>query len=207
MYSNHLFICLITIIVIGCTPKTPEHYKVSIAEHRVAYKHDFETNERAPLQTKEELDLMDFYDADISYVCNCDITLDKERKVFDMATYAGTTKEFLTYARATCKTRGKKFTLALYQSANTATHPLYGKSLFLPFKDYTNDEITYGGGRYIDVTKDSIKNGKLTIDFNHCYNPWCAYSDGYSCPVPPRENHLEMKMEAGEKMYKGEKKH
>ena len=45
------------------------------------------------------------------------------------------------------------------------------------------------------------------IDFNKCYNPWCAYSDGFNCPIPPRENNLEIAVEAGEKNFNGEKKH
>ena len=51
-----------------------------------------------------------------------------------------------------------------------------------------------------------VKDGKVTIDFNRCYNPWCAFSDGYNCPVPPKENHFEVKIEAGEKMFVGKKK-
>ena len=78
--------------------------------------------------------------------------------------------------------------------------------LFVPFKDWTNGEESYGGGRYIDLKTGDITDGKITIDFNKCYNPWCAYSDGYNCPIPPVENHFELKIEAGEKMWTGKKK-
>ena len=60
---------------------------------------------------------------------------------------------------------------------------------------------TYGGGRYIDLTITDIKNNLIELDFNKCYNPYCAYSDGYSCPIPPDENNLKIKIEAGEKKF------
>ena len=71
--------------------------------------------------------------------------------------------------------------------------------LFLPFADLTNGEQTYGGGRYIDLSipdKDSI-----IINFNTAYNPYCAYNAKYSCPLVPKENHLDYSIEAGVKKF------
>jgi hypothetical protein len=65
----------------------------------------------------------------------------------------------------------------------------------------TNYETTYGGGRYIDLSLKDIKEGKITLDFNKCYNPYCAYSDGFSCPIPPSENYLSTEIRAGEKVF------
>ncbi len=75
--------------------------------------------------------------------------------------------------------------------------------LFLPFTDLTNGDQTYGGGRYIDLSRADVEKKEVWIDFNHAYNPWCAYSDGYNCPVPPRENALPVAILAGEMMYSG----
>ena len=87
----------------------------------------------------------------------------------------------------------------------------YQDYLFLPFKDLSNGNQTYGGGRYLDFRQGDIheKAGEswLILDFNKCYNPYCAFSDGYNCPVPPQENHLPMAVDAGERQFKGEKKH
>ena len=70
--------------------------------------------------------------------------------------------------------------------------------LFLPFTDNTNGVETYGGGRYIDL---KIPAGNtINIDFNKAYNPYCAYSDKYSCPIPPPENHLDIEIKAGIKL-------
>jgi len=84
--------------------------------------------------------------------------------------------------------------------------PAYADHLFLPFKDATNGEESYGGGRYIDLKASSIKDDKMAVDFNKTYNPWCAYSDGYNCPIPPIANHLDASLMAGEAKYTGPKK-
>ncbi len=81
----------------------------------------------------------------------------------------------------------------------------YGGGLFLPFKDATNSHDTYGGGRYL---YDSIKGADLgaseqeiLLDFNYAYNPSCAYSSLWVCPLPPPENTLPFRVTAGEKSY------
>jgi hypothetical protein len=77
--------------------------------------------------------------------------------------------------------------------------PLYRDYLFIPFTDLTNSNETYGGGRYIEA-KIPVEGELLELDFNKCFNPYCHYSTGYNCPVPPRENFLNTKIEAGEKL-------
>jgi uncharacterized protein len=75
--------------------------------------------------------------------------------------------------------------------------PEYKDYLFLPFTDLTNGVQTYQGGRYLDLR---IPQGdEIVIDFNQSYNPYCAYSGRYSCPVVPSENHLDMEVLAGVK--------
>ncbi len=71
---------------------------------------------------------------------------------------------------------------------------------FLPFHDATNGLETYSNGRYLDPQQKP--NGKLTIDFNYAYNPYCAYADGWSCPLPPEQNRLPVELRAGEKTFR-----
>ncbi|WP_420581752.1 DUF1684 domain-containing protein [Reichenbachiella sp.] len=73
--------------------------------------------------------------------------------------------------------------------------------LFLAFADLTNDDTTYGGGRYINLNF-SDQADKITLDFNLAYNPYCEYNAGYSCPLPPLENYMKVAIEAGEMLYK-----
>jgi uncharacterized protein (DUF1684 family) len=88
---------------------------------------------------------------------------------------------------------GEETSLTLYDTG----HPGY----FVPFRDATSGGETYGAGRYLDIEPNS--DGTVTIDFNLAYNPLCAYSDAYSCPLPPVENWLSVAITAGERAYAG----
>jgi uncharacterized protein (DUF1684 family) len=71
--------------------------------------------------------------------------------------------------------------------------------LFLIFADGTSAEETYGAGRFLSIEKPD-KNGKTYIDFNKATNPPCAFTDFATCPLPPKENILPIKILAGEKV-------
>lgn len=70
--------------------------------------------------------------------------------------------------------------------------------LFVPFGDLTNRSETYGGGRYLDL--DRTTTGLYDLDFNRAYHPTCVYDPSYDCPVPPRENRLDVAIPAGERL-------
>ncbi len=99
-----------------------------------------------------------------------------------------------------------------FRRAGTITFPVNGDKVtltllkesirgrfFLPFIDGTSGDETYAAGRFLDPKQKP--DGLLTVDFNYAYNPYCAYSDGWKCPYPPAENHLSVKIEAGEKGF------
>ncbi len=82
----------------------------------------------------------------------------------------------------------------------------YGGGLFLPFRDATCGRETYGGGRYLyDTIKGAdlgVGEDEILLDFNYAYNPSCAYSDQWVCPLSPPENSVTFAVEAGEKAFK-----
>lgn len=73
-----------------------------------------------------------------------------------------------------------------------------GKELFIIFRDQTSGHETYGAGRYLYA---DLVDGSATIDFNRAYNPPCAFTSYATCPLPPRDNQLQVRIEAGEKTY------
>lgn len=94
----------------------------------------------------------------------------------------------------------KAITLNVYQSHSLRETAEYRNYLFLPFTDLTNGQETYEGGRFIDL---AIPEGhEITIDFNKAYNPYCAYNGKYSCPIPPKENHIALSIRAGVKKFR-----
>jgi uncharacterized protein (DUF1684 family) len=76
-----------------------------------------------------------------------------------------------------------------------------GNELFFMFKDRTSGRETYGAGRFLE--SEMPKNGRVVLDFNKAYNPYCAFNPYSSCPIPPKQNNLITRVEAGEK-YRGE---
>lgn len=77
---------------------------------------------------------------------------------------------------------------------------LEDQQLFFIFKDATNGKETYPAGRFL--YSDLPKDGKVVLDFNRAHNPPCAFTDYATCPLPPRQNHLAVRIEAGERNYK-----
>ena len=111
-------------------------------------------------------------------------------------------KVFKLYGTLSFLLKGKTCELNLYQSQELTTNPEYKNYLFLPFTDLTTGKETYGSGRYLDLTTTEIEKGKLVLDFNKAYNPYCADVSGvYNCPVPPKENALPVAVKAGEKAF------
>ncbi|MCV9385349.1 DUF1684 domain-containing protein [Reichenbachiella ulvae] len=90
---------------------------------------------------------------------------------------------------------GQVHQLTVYQSHRLREMEEYKDHLFLPFTDMTSGDDSYGAGRYLDLI---IPDGdQIILDFNKAYNPYCAYSEGYSCPIPPSENNLQVRIESG----------
>lgn len=147
---------------------------------------------------------LSYFEPDMRFKVRAQVEILDNEEPFQMPTYAGTTSEYVRYARAHFRIEdGPRVSLILYQSTRLLTNPTYQNYLFVPFLDATNGDQTYGGGRYLDIALTDIKDGELIIDFNRAYNPLCAYSGGYRCPIPPQENHLAIPIRAGELNYSG----
>ncbi len=191
------------IILYSCSvPKNADFYQKELKVFREKYIKGFIENTRSPL-VAEDLAFLDFYTGDPSWNLTCKCVKVENAKPFEMPTYSGVTRTYILHSIATCTRNKVKFSLNLYKNIHQPINPIYKNNLFLPFKDYTNGEETYGGGRYINLLDTDIVGNKIIIDLNKSYNPWCTYSDGFNCPIPPRENHLELAVKAGEKSYKG----
>ena len=176
-------------------------YTEKLEEHREKYISDFLTDEHSPL-TKKDIKHLDFYAIDSTYAVTGIITITPDAIPFDMATSLGIIKRYVQYGTITFQLHDSTFTLSIYQSMKLREQEEYKDYLFVPFNDNTNYTETYGGGRYMDFRMGEIVEGKLLVDFNKAYNPYCAYSGGYACPVPPAENKLNTNIKAGEKQYK-----
>lgn len=205
---RYLFTILLVLTGLAIFAQTADSvFMAEITAYRQYYKNDFIAEPRSPLKARDTA-FLDFYAPDPAWRIPARVMLTPEAKPFDMLTYSGVTRLYRQYATLHFGIGERAYTLNLYQNLTLMTRDSsFRDYLFLPFKDATNGETTYGGGRYLDFRTGDILNGMLAIDFNKAYNPYCAYSDGYNCPIPPRENHLEVEVRAGERVFRGEKKH
>ena len=197
--SRIIFFCLF--LIAGCSSVHKE-----ITAHREKYKEDFITDPRAPLK-EEDLKNLDFYKPNPKARVIAVVRLTPGEQPFELPTYSGITRTYRKWGELRFLWERDTASLAVYQNLQLLTNPVYNDHLFLPFKDLTNGVETYGGGRYLDMSQKDADDGSVILDFNKSYNPWCAYSDGFNCPIPPVENHLDFPVYAGEKQYKGEVKH
>lgn len=188
-------------IVASVTMVNAQPFNDSINNFRQHYKQDFLTDAHSPLKADDTAFLC-FYKPDPSFSFIATFKATPDSQPFQMATHSGKFKTYKEYGSLTFQINKKTFTLHAYQSIDLIKkNPDYAQELFIPFTDETNYKETFGGGRYIDLFIKDIKEGKITLDFNKCYNPYCAFKGGYSCPIPPKENNLTVAIKAGEKVF------
>ncbi len=194
---------------------TAQSYPDSFLRWQRHYKEEFLHDARAPLTAEDTGDIRFYpYNWKEHYHFSR-VKRTPDVKPFLMATHSGKTKRFRQYGVVTCKPHHGflgltpafmlkgTFKVRIYQSLPDTGDSAKDDVLFLPFYDKTNGTTTYGGGRYIDLRISDIRDGRISIDFNRAYNPWCAYKEGYNCPIPPEENRLTIAIEAGERLYGG----
>ena len=165
------------------------------------YKKEFFADPRSPLKAADT-GFLRFFAANDSWDKQAAVTLTPDAKPFEIATHNGSKKLYRQFAVLTFDEGGKApWKLCVYESVKPMADTAYRDFLFLPFNDLTNYETTYAGGRYIDLRKRDITHGRIEVDFNKAYNPYCAFGEGYACPIPPAENKLAFKIEAGEQLF------
>jgi uncharacterized protein len=142
-----------------------------------------------------------FFPVDESYRVVCRFERTENSPWFKMATSGPIQKNYRVFGTAQFSLRDTTVTLNIYQSQGLMNSAEYADYLFVPFTDPTCGHESYQGGRYLDIRISDIEDGRLVLDFNKAYNPYCAYSSGYSCPIPPKENHFPVCIRAGEMAY------
>jgi len=148
-------------------------------------------------EAKKEFKGIHFYPVNMDYVVKAAFKRTPKEKIFEMPTSGKITKQYVKYGEVNFTLMGTAYKLSVYQSIALASQRKYRNFLFIPFRDATSGKDTYGGGRYIDLTIPQTDT--IVINFNKAYHPYCAYTEGFNCPIPPGENYLPVKIEAGVK--------
>lgn len=148
-------------------------------------------------EDKEHFHGAQYYPVDVKYRVVATFVAEEHPGIFKVQTTTGDFKEYTRAGRLRFGIDGQDLSLVAFLPP--ADEPLHGNRLFVPFRDKTSAKETYGAGRYLDLNRRP--GDQYVIDFNRAYNPYCAYSPYYSCPLPPGENNLPVEIRAGEKAF------
>ena len=137
---------------------------------------------------------LDFYPPRQKYKLKAKFVPYDPPKMETIATVVGTTDEMRVPGYVSFEIDGKPYRLDAF-----GDYP-ESKRLFIVMRDGTSGEETYGASRFMSA--EVSDDGSVDLNFNRAYNPPCAYTAFATCPLPPPQNILSVKIEAGEKMYK-----
>ncbi|MWV41814.1 DUF1684 domain-containing protein [Natrialba sp. INN-245] len=182
-----------------------DRWRTELEEKRAEKDEFFGTHPQSPIPSddRDAFDGLSYFEPDPTYRVTATVETHDDPEVVLMETTAGgemrylrvTTLEF-TLDREEPDLADGTFELAAYRLESPGDQPL-----FVPFRDKTTGQQSYGGGRYMELSPDRelTVGDEILLDFNLAYTPFCAYSDSYDCPLPPEENWLEVTIPAGER--------
>jgi len=183
---------------IGRWKRTEGHVMTNsrISGYRARRDEYFAKDEHSPVAEEDRSAFtgLDYFDErpGLAFVLEIDESGDGVGERVEFATADNVHKEFIRAGHVHFDVDGQPAKLSVFKDVERGR-------FFLPFKDATAGKETYAVGRYLDPQQRP--DGKLVVDFNYAYNPYCAYSHGWSCPLTPFENILPLRIEAGEKNY------
>jgi hypothetical protein len=157
----------------------------------------------SPLKTEQRKNFegLNFFEADEKFNIEATLVKAPEQKSILMKTSTNREPEYIQYGEIVFTLEAQEYRLLVFQSKKLVDVQKEVDHIFIPFRDGTTGKESYGGGRYVDC-KLPTEGNTLMIDFNKAYNPYCVYNPKYSCVIPPEENRLLIRIEAGEKAYK-----
>ncbi|MEO2064709.1 MAG: DUF1684 domain-containing protein [Christiangramia sp.] len=202
MFKRFYFVTIVFIFIsIFAVQAQNEGKPISSEEFQKELNEEYANPETSPLDKEDLKDFkeLEFYEIDPDYVVQASFVRTPMESPFTMKTSTDREPVYVKYGEVYFTLKGKEYQLNVYQGLELQKDPDYYDYLFLPFTDLTNGRTTYGNGRYLDLRipeSDSIE-----LDFNKAYNPYCAYSSKYSCPIPPAENDLDTEILAGVQAY------
>jgi uncharacterized protein (DUF1684 family) len=178
-------------------PNLFKDYRDSISQQRKDKENYMQNDPDSPFRTMGiRFDSLKYFSIDPDFKVTARLNPFPIQERIKMQMNDGSLEYFIKYATVDFTIKGASQHLILFKSDNNASLSAY----FLPFFDETSSAETYGGGRFLDPENDG--GSSIVLDFNLAYNPYCAYAEGYVCPLPPLENKITIAVTAGEKIYK-----
>lgn len=195
MFKNKFVLGIIAIGIIAAMfymLKSAPTYQEKAEKNIEDYKKSLMSMEQSPLE-KIGTQGISFFEPSEEWIFEADFMKAESDREFTLQMTDSTSNKAKLAGYATLRIKGQAYNLMVFDE---------GANFLIPFKDATNGNETYGGGRYINIEKSQLVAKRLTVDFNNAHNFYCAFDEKYVCPIPPRENHLPIEILAGEKNFK-----
>ena len=158
---------------------------------------EFRNPEKSPLPEDKvaNFDSVPRFDFNPDYRVIAEWIAVKKSKPFYFKTTGNKKQKYRKVGLARFSLNGESCELSVYKNLELSRLDGFDDYLFIPYGDASNGLETYGGGRYLSFHAEP--SDSLVLDFNQSFNPYCAYNDKYSCPIPPKENLLDIPILAG----------
>jgi uncharacterized protein (DUF1684 family) len=184
---------------VAATRLDVDAHQQSVLKFQADLNAEFRNPAESPLTAAERKAFagLPFYPTDYRYYVEAALVRDSTSQPFAMPTSTARRPLYRKYGELHFVLDGQPQHLSIYQALDLLKRPGFEDYLMLPFTDGSNGHGSYGGGRYLDLRLPPAGARVMQLDFNKAYNPSCAYSPGYSCPVPPAENRLTVAIPAG----------
>lgn len=201
MTKKYGYLLLATLFLGSIHISAQSAFADSLLWENYQYRHnenqEFADSSHSPLTTEDlqNFSSLNWFPIDTNFIVWARLELSPDSEPFELATTTERKPLYRQYGILHFSLGDSIYAIPIYQNLGLIKNPIYQDYLFFPFTDLSNSFGTYGGGRYLDVripVGDSI-----LLDFNRAYNPYCAYNERYSCPIPPRENHIDFEIRAG----------
>ena len=187
--------------MVACTAPPPDEsgWLNTLLQDRQGKDEFFRDDPDSPILVERRGALLPlhYYDADPAYRVPAALEVSAEQPIFDIPTSTGEIRPMQRVGVLKFALNGEPMQLSALAEAPVRSI----ESLFIMFKDPTNNEDTYAGGRYLDLPRTAT--GHYDLDFNRAYHPYCYYNEEFDCPYPPRENWLTPPILAGERLAPG----
>jgi uncharacterized protein (DUF1684 family) len=193
---KHVFILLISVfpsLLSGAQQKSIYTDSIKAWQHNYTATHE--------VVKKKDRKYFRFFPVNPAFNMACRFEKINDSIGIIMKTSANTLQHYIKFGSISFTVSGTTCRLIVYQSSELMKNEKLKNYLFIPFTDNTTGDGSYGSGRYLDFYITDIHDNMLRVDFNKAYNPYCAYSNGFHCPIPPKENHLNVTINAGEMMF------
>ena len=181
--------------------QSDETYVKEIEAIRREKDHFFREDHESPIphRLRDDFSGLAYFPVDPKYRIRARLVRDPNPQRVVLATSKGIPRDMIRVGIFEFEIEGTTQRLAAYKAVPPPGHHHEDRSLFVPLRDATSAKETYGAARYLDIEEQPTH--EYVLDFNLAYNPYCAYSDDYVCPFPPRENWLTVPIRAGEQNF------